>query len=287
LLNLGDPEALEWITDRVDSIIKDSGVSIYRQDFNFDPLPIWKQNESDDRIGMIENLHAQGYLKYWDSLLSRNPGLLIDSCASGGRRNDLETMRRAITLHYTDVGYGNHPIKQKQHREMFEWIPYFRAHNMSWDNPDGTYGTKNKSANEFDFHCALAPSLTSMYTYDDSEENFEIGRKMDAIWREAAEIELSGDYYPITECRCDAHDWYAMQFDDHDNSRGFVQAIRNTLVEDECFLLMLPCIHADKTYTFTDRESGKSFALSSEELSAGITVSLPKRTGVIYFYEYK
>jgi hypothetical protein len=38
------------------------------------------------------------------------------------------------------VGYGNHPIKQLQHARMFEWIPYFRAHNQNWDNPaDGSY----------------------------------------------------------------------------------------------------------------------------------------------------
>ena len=287
LLNLGDPEALEWITDRVDSIIKESGVSIYRQDFNFDPLPIWIQNESEDRIGMLENLHVQGYLKYWDSLLERTPSLIIDSCASGGRRNDLDTMRRAITLHYTDVGYGHHPIKQKQHRKMFEWIPYFRAHNMNWDNAeDGSYENGGRPTDEFAFHCALAPSLTSMYTYDDTEEHFEIGRKMDAIWRRAAEIELSGDYYPITECRCDPHDWYAMQFDDAKTHRGFAQAIRNTLAEDESFLLTLPCIHSGKTYTFTDAETGKGFSLSAEELANGINIALPKRAGVIYFYEY-
>lgn len=287
LLNLGDPEALKWITDRVDSIIKDSHVSVYRQDFNFDPLPVWVENESEHRMGMLENLHVQGYLKYWDSLLERNKGLLIDSCASGGRRNDLETMRRAITLHYTDVGYGHHPIKQKQHREMFEWIPYFRAHNMNWDNAEnGSYENGGRPTDEFAFHCALAPALTSMYTYDDSEEHFEIGRKMDAIWRAAAEIELSGDYFPITECRCDPHDWYAMQFDDSGNSLGFVQAIRNTLAENDSFTVKLPCIHSGKVYTFTDRESGESFKMNADELANGINISLPKRTGVIYFYKY-
>lgn len=287
LLNLGDPEALKWITDRVDSIIKDSHVSIYRQDFNFDPLPVWVENESEHRMGMLENLHVQGYLKYWDSLLERNKGLLIDSCASGGRRNDLETMRRAITLHYTDVGYGHHPIKQKQHREMFEWIPYFRAHNMNWDNAEnGSYENGGRPTDEFAFHCALTPALTSMYTYDDSEEHFEIGRKMDAIWRAAAEIELSGDYFPITECRCDPHDWYAMQFDDSGNSRGFVQAIRNTLAENDSFTVKLPCIHSGKVYTFTDRESSESFKMNADELANGINISLPKRTGVIYFYKY-
>ena len=92
LFDLGNPEARAWITDRVDSIIKASGVKIYRQDFNFDPLPIWKANEAPDRVGFLENRHAMGYLAYWDELVLRNPGLIIDSCASGGRRNDLETI---------------------------------------------------------------------------------------------------------------------------------------------------------------------------------------------------
>ena len=287
LLDLGNPEALSWLIEHVDSIIKESHIKIYRQDFNFDPLPIWVANEDEDRIGMFENLHAQGYLAYWDALLLRNPGLWIDSCASGGRRNDLESMRRAVTLHYTDVGYGNHPIKQKQHREMFEWIPYFRAHNMNWDNAeDGTYVNGGRPTDRFAFHCALTPALTSMFTYDDTEENFEIGREMDEIWREAAELELSGDYYPISECRCDAHDWYAMQFENTVERRGFVQAIRNTLAEDESYTLTLPCLHEGATYTLTDRESGEVITLNSAELAAGFTFSLPKRTGRIYFYEF-
>lgn len=287
LLNLGDPDALNWLIDHVDRLIKESHIAIYRQDFNFDPAPIWAQNESNDRIGMAENLHGQGYLAYWDALILRNPGLWIDSCASGGRRNDLESMRRAVTLHYTDVGYGNHPIKQKQHREMFEWIPYFRAHNMSWDDPkDGTYEHGNRNPDEFAFHCALAPALTSMYKYNDCDEYFELGRKMDAIWREAAELELSGDYYPMTECRCDPHDWYAMQFDNSTERRGFVQVIRNTLAEGESFTVKLPCVHEDKMYTFTDKETGTTMTLNSAQLYAGFDVTLPKRKGVVFFYEF-
>lgn len=53
-------------------------------------------------------------------------------------------MRSSVPLHYTDVGYGHHPIKQKQHRYMFEWIPYFRAHTMNWDNDDGTRRRRDK-----------------------------------------------------------------------------------------------------------------------------------------------
>ena len=287
LLNLGNPDALKWVTEHIDALIKKWNVTVYRQDFNMDPLQIWIDNEKENRIGMTENLHAQGYLSYWDELLLRNPTLWIDSCSSGGRRNDLESMRRAVTLHYTDVGYGNHPIKQKQHREMFEWIPYFRAHSLSWDNPDGTYGEKGSRLDEFAFHCALTPALSSTVKYNDSEELFVIASKMHEIWREAAELEMSGDYYPITECRADAHDWYAMQFDCEKEKRGFVQVIRNTLVAEDEYLLKLPCTHDGAVYTLADRERGTQLIYTAKELSDGIKITLPKRSGVIYFYTYK
>lgn len=286
LFDLGNHEAREWLKNKINGLIKEYGVRVYRQDFNFDAMPYWVQNETEDRIGMMENLHGQGYLDYWDSLVLNNPGLWIDSCAAGGRRNDLETMRRAVTLHYTDVGYGNHPIKQKQHREMFEWIPYFRAHNMSWDNPKtgGYGGAGNRPVDEFAFHCALTPALTSMIKHFDDDKTFEMGIRMDAIWREAAELELSGDYYPMTPCNGDPGDWYAMQFDNSTEHRGFVQAIRNIHAEDDEFPVKMPCIYPDKKYVFTDRETGESFEYSSKELCDGFTVSLPKRKGVIFFY---
>ena len=287
LLDLGNPKALKWLIERFDKLIKDWHVKIYRQDFNTDPLPIWIENEAEDRIGMIENLHAQGYLAFWDELLFRNPGLWIDSCSSGGRRNDLESMRRAVPLHYTDVGYGNHPIKQLQYREMFEWIPYFRSHSKNWDKPDGTYRHTDQSLDEFAYYGALAPAISSMITYNDTEEHFAMASKMHEIWRAAAKLELNGDYYPITECHGDPHDWYAMQFDNEEERHGFVEVIRNTLAEDDSYLLKLPCVHKGKRYTLIDKESGEQLCRTAEELAAGMEIAIPKRHAIVYFYTYR
>lgn len=286
LLDLGNREACDWLIDRADSIIKEGHIRIYRQDFNFDPKGIWERAETEDRIGAVENLHVQGYLRYWDALIERNPGLWIDSCASGGRRNDLETMRRAVPLHYTDVGYGNIPVKQKQFYEMHEWIPYFRSHNMTWDAELCGNGTVYKANDEFSFMNAIVPSVTSMIWYNGTDEEFETGIRMRKIWEKAADIILSGDYYPLSVCRKDYHDWYAVQFDDTDNGRGFVQYIRNTLAEDESFTAAM-LVNDGKIYTFTNAVTGETFTKSSDELKHGLTVSLPKRTGAIFFYEMK
>lgn len=286
LVNLGDPACCDWVIDRVDSIIKDSGVDIYRQDFNFAPAEYWRQNEAEDRIGALENLHAQGYLRYWDALLERNPGLWIDSCASGGRRNDLETMRRAVPLHYTDVGYGNHPIKQKQHRQMFEWIPYFRAHNMSWDRPDGSYVPgefEKRELDEFAFYAAMAPSLTDMTEHDASPEGMALAIRMQKIWRRAAELMLSCDYYPLTECRKSPRDFYAMQFHNPDTGEGFFQVLSNTQTEEEAFVVRLPALE-DGEYVLSDSRDGSELTCGAEQLRQGFRVALPRRSSVIYFY---
>lgn len=287
LVNLGDPDCCNFIIERVDSIIKSSRVRVYRQDFNFRPLPYWQQHETEDRIGAMENLHAQGYLRFWDTLRLRNPGLWIDSCASGGRRNDLETMRRAVTLHYTDVGYGNHPIKQKQHWQMFAWIPYFRAHNMNWDLPDGSYGSGNHGPDQFAYYCAMTPSLTDMIKHDASDEAFELARKMHPIWRKAAALMLSGDYYPLTVCRKSAEDYYAVQFHDENTGKGFVEVIRNTRCEKPSFCARLKALNNDAVYLLTEAESGETVAYTGAALREGLEVTLPVRSGRIYFYERK
>jgi len=283
LLNLGCRECCDYIIEAVDKVIKEGHVSVYRQDFNMNPEGNWVENEAEDRIGALENLHVQGYLRYWDALIARNPGLWIDSCASGGRRNDLETMRRAVPLHYTDVGYGDHPVKQKQHREMFEWIPYFRAHNQCWDNPEtGEYNIA-RDPDRYSYHVAFVPSMTDITEHDAPEEAFELAREMKPIWNRAAEIMLNADYYTLTECRKSREDFYAVQFHNPDTDSGYVQVVSNNANPCTVFEAKLYALNPDSVYVFADPEHGESFELSGNAFKA----ELERRTGKIWFYSKK
>ncbi|HOS94556.1 MAG TPA: alpha-galactosidase, partial [Armatimonadota bacterium] len=98
LYDLGNPEALAFMTDLLSKAISDYGVDIYREDFNIDPLPFWQRADAPDRQGITEIRFVEGLYALWDSLVARHPGLIIDNCASGGRRIDLETVSRSYAL---------------------------------------------------------------------------------------------------------------------------------------------------------------------------------------------
>ncbi len=106
LFNLGNKEARLLLTDYISDFITKEGIDYYRQDFNFDPMPYWENNDKPDRTGISEIRHIEGLYAYWDSLLVRFPNLLIDNCASGGRRLDIETTSRSAPLWRTDYQYG-------------------------------------------------------------------------------------------------------------------------------------------------------------------------------------
>lgn len=285
LLNLGDPRCRQEWTDHVCRMIAENGIKIYRQDHNFAPLEYWRFNDAPDRQGMTENLHVQGYLQYWDDLLARNPGLWIDSCASGGRRNDLETMRRSVPLHYTDYGYGDHPVKLAFHRTLYEWIPYFKEFTISWDLGGPRGYQWDRQVDSYSFHCAMAPMLFATLDIRRDDYNFGLAAKMIAIWRRAAELMLHGDYYPHTPFHKSAERWVAWQFDSPETGLGFVQGIRLPKAP-EATLTIHPCgIRADADYRFENPETGETLRLTGDVLTHdGFTFALPPRNAAIWLY---
>ncbi|MEI6873259.1 MAG: alpha-galactosidase, partial [Verrucomicrobiota bacterium] len=132
VLNLGNPHALKWVIDHIDGIVKSEGLDWYREDLNGDGYATaWRKADAPDRQGITENLHVQGHLAFWDELRRRNPNLRLDSCASGGRRNDLETMRRSVPLLRSDwsvMDFKDAPLQregnQSQTYGLSSWLPW-------------------------------------------------------------------------------------------------------------------------------------------------------------------
>lgn len=281
LLNYSIPECVDWVIDLVDGIIKDGKVKIYREDFNINPEPYWIKHETQDRIGAIENGHVQGHIRFWDTLAERNPGLLFDVCASGGRRNEMESLRRGVPYHYTDVGYGSHTIKQKQTRFLNEWTPYYRSHACDWrDENDKYIPGLNRTPDAFTLLCSFAPAI-EINIPKDIDHKITVAEYC-AIWKKTASVMLDADYYPLTECRKSTKDFYAEQFEIPEKGIGFFRIISNVDNENEETVLDM---HYDGLRKY---ELCESFGDAELEITSDgkLKIKCKNTNGIIQLYKF-
>ncbi len=223
LLNLGDPEAWDWLVNHIDKIITEEGIDLYRQDYNIDPLPFWRGNDAEDRQGITENKYVMGYLAYWDELLRRHPKMLIDSCASGGRRNDLETMRRAVPLLRSD--YLFEPTGQQGHTYgLSMWLPIYGTGYTPSNTVGWGAGTGGVSYDPYTRRSNMCPANIGCFDFRVDVDDALI-QKLYQEWLAVAP-NYYGDYYPLTAYSSAEDSWVAWQFHRPESGEGFVQAFR-------------------------------------------------------------
>jgi alpha-galactosidase len=275
LLDLGNPQARKWLVDHIDHVMGEQNIDIYRQDFNFSPLKYWRENDAADRQGITEIKHVRGYLAFWDELRRRHPGLLIDTCASGGRRNDLETLRRSVPLHKSDMEYPNLTAKQTQFYGLAMWEPYFGAPVYPADRVD-VYGFRSGMA------------LLTGLGYDTRREDLDYAllHKL-VLEREHLVKYLWGDFYPLTSWSFDNDVWMAWQFDLPEEGSGMVQAFRRPQSPYVSARMKLAALDPDALYRIRDIEDGSGLRLPGRELlEKGLPIDIPDQPGaVIILYE--
>jgi alpha-galactosidase len=266
LLDLGNPEAREWLTDHVDRLMTAQGIDLYRQDFNMDPLDYWRKADAPDRQGITEIRHVEGYLAYWDELLKRHPDMFIDSCASGGRRNDLETMRRAIPLWRTDWR-GDAIGTQSASYGISLWIPLS--------------GTGAVDVDPYTFRSNMVPFTNALFDIRSTKLDYNLLRKLVGQWRKITPC-YTGDYYPLTSYSTATDTWMAWQFHRPDTGEGMVQAFRREKCIFETGRLKLRGLDPAGRYEVTDLDQGKPRRFTGKQLmEKGLLVTIAGQPGAV------
>jgi len=279
LLDLGNPAAREWLTDHVDKLLTEQGIDLYRQDFNMDPLGLWHGADAPDRQGITEIKHVTGYLAYWDELRRRHPNMLIDTCASGGRRNDLETLRRAVPLWRSD--YAFEPVgHQCMTYGISLWIPYHGTGTVACANA-GYYGGGLTPVEPYAFWSNAAPSLGSGIDIRVREIDYDALRRLVGQWRKLSPCYF-GDFYPLTPYSRDNHVWIAWQFHRPDPGEGMVQAFRRAECPEASARWKLRGLEPGARYELTKLDAPGSSVLTGEELmKVGLPISVRDRPGAV------
>lgn len=192
-------------------------------------------------------------------------------------------MRRSVPLHYTDYGYGNHPVKLGFHHTLLAWIPYFKEVTLAWDtHPAERFDTQ---IDPYAYQCALAPMLFTSLDIRRDDYDYALAQKLIAVWRSAADMMLNGDYYALTPFHHSAEEWVVRQFDRPDENRGFIQGIRFPSAGQASITVHLKGLHRDGLYLLENAETGVSIELSGSTLiQEGFTFTMAKRSGAIWLY---
>ena len=273
LFNLGIPEAREFLTNFISGKIDEFGLDCFRNDSNIAPLQFWRAADAPDRQGMTEIRWVEGLYAFWDELLRRHPKLIIDDCASGGRRIDLETIGRSTPLSRTDF-VGDTLANQNHSYGLLSWVPLHTtsAGNLSTDN-------------EYRVRSGMTTGLSyGLFTSGDMPQ-----RKPDYRNFPFAEIKKSleqyrfiapffyGDYYPLTEYTQTLDTWMAYQLDLPEQGKGLVVVLKRPHANYSQTSLPINAISVDSQYEITNVDTGDKNVVAGKQLhDRGLEVQLLK-----------
>lgn len=155
------------------------------------------------------------------NLLALSAYLMIDNCASGGRRIDIETLRRSIPLWRSDAACpANYrcEIGHTHNMSFASWIPY-----------SGT-GSGREWGGMYRARSVYAGALTTNYSFS---ERSSFGSPEQMLWiKKMGEEYLKvrpyfyEDFYPLTQISERTDIWSAAQYDRPDKGDGIVQVFR-------------------------------------------------------------
>ena len=302
LFDFGNSEAREWMTDWISHQITELGIDVFRQDCNDGDLHYyWKCTDTRNRQGITEIRYVEGLLEFWDELLRRHPGLLLDIV----QRGDLDTISRACDLTRSDYPIlpESDPIgNQVGTQGLAMWRPHF-----------GTCMTF-KPGDTYMFRSALSPGMTfaigsarvegKQGYYIPEDYPFDWARTMIAQQKRAAPL-MYGDYFPLTmsvveklqTCgdpwgydeslsSIDRTQWFSWEMVRPDLDEGLVLAIRRQESSCDRAVYKLRGLKDELEYAVEDADTGERFTATGEALQTKgieIVIGQPRSSRLFFF----
>ena len=282
LLDFRNPEAVAWMKEEVFRNIDESGVQIYRQDFNVNPLPIWMDNDAEDRMGTTEIYHINGLWDYWECLHQRYPDMLLENCAGGGTRMDIHMMTYAHSYCRDDAHMFDRPEELTQNITLNStpYVPFT--------------GGETFKVPVFDTYCFLSClGASTVFTPTDFQGMF--------LNREPSDREIAwfdrmlkvvdkirdyyfGDFYALTPGIPDGSDIYAgYQLDRPDTGEGFFMLFRRAQCPEDTFYLRLRGIDPEAIYSVEDFDGGICLMKGSQLASQVLKFAEPRSYRLVFY----
>jgi alpha-galactosidase len=262
LLNFGEPAAVAEILEIVEHYLDMPGFAFYRQDFNGHPLTYWSGHDAPDRQGITEIKHIMGMYAYWQAIAAKHPDFILEGCASGGKRIDLETIALLHTSQKSDLA-GHHETDQTAMMALSQYLP--NCHPSVWHTALDDYGFYSSMP-------AAAVPVWQAWTpgFDLARANVLMER-----FHRIREL-LVGAWYPLLPPTLDKTQWIGSEYIRRDLGKGLFLVFRRENCAYSAVEVKARGLEADATYELVSETTQARQQLTGEQMMAGFTITLPK-----------
>ena len=188
--------------------------------------------------------------------------MLIDNCAGGGRRLDLELIGRGAPLWRTDYSYGEVNGYQNQ------------TYGLEWFLP--LHGTGVYETDRYASRSAYSSAMVMNFKLTDGRFNFFEMKRVYDEYRSLQPYYVE-DYYPLTgvDDITSPGRWIAYQLHRPSDDTGCVLAFRRPESREDSCTVCLQGLTPERTYVLMDADSGAQVSLTGAQLAEGYTLRLP------------
>ncbi len=232
LLDFGQKAVVDYMIDLVGGLVQAYGVEWIRMDSNLDMNEYWATIADPGTRGACELRHWQGWYRFLDALLARFPRLHVEGCSSGGRRIDLEMLKRSHSFWISDntnfeatvhqhIGGANHWLPS--HLLNMEAVKYplfpqkIRPYDKVGDETFSDYWLLTLCGGLFGLggpHTAYPDAINEKF------------RRFIARYKALRHL-LAADFYPLLPQPRSVADWDAWQFHDPGTGNGMIMVFRH------------------------------------------------------------
>ena len=276
ILNYGNEEAYRYTLDLLSDYTRTLALSCYRQDFNVGLTQCFKEADENNRRGITEIKHITGMYRLWDALLAEFPHLIIDNCASGGRRIDIETLKRSIPCFRSDYqcNFNENPeVLQTHNSGISKYLPY---NGCTSKTKGDTYAIRSSYSSSWGgaFYNAVFQSMV--------EEDFKWAKKITDEYRSIRKY-FSMDFYNHGAAVFDETAWAIWQYHAPETQSGIVMAFRRCESPFDRVTIDLKGLLKDRNYQVINLNDNTEDCITNS-----IEIVLPKkRSSVIFEYRLK
>ena len=287
--NIGDRGCLDWTLKRIIKFMDENDIDMYREDNNSDPAPYWKnldEMEGMDRAGISESKAVAAHYELWDGIIDfcRRNGkdTFVDSCASGGGRNDLESMRRGIPLLRSDSDRTTTALRLSMQTSFNKWIPFCGCATVEQAGQLELNGKRDKYIFRASYNPVL--NLSAQWTMDKTTD-YGLLRYAQDEWDSVKGYFLK-EFYVLTEWNGpeDTTNWTCYMYYDPVSDAGVLFAFRMEDAGAESCTVTLDMLDLGRAYAVTNKDANETTHIAGRELNRGFIVRLPqKRASALFF----